>query len=140
MFRATHVYRARGMGGQQREEFYGAGLNFMLLLQVLPFLIIILLAYLPFSEPDYSLRENYAYQVPKTTEKYGIEFYVKSAAFDKQYPLGSPAQADIEDSMIKDYRNMLRGYYFRLNFKTIAEGLCKVERSSLPKISSVTCR
>lgn len=110
MFRATHVYRARGMGGQQREEFYGAGLNFMLLLQVLPFLIIILLAYLPFSEPDYSLRENYAYQVPKTTEKYGIEFYVKSAAFDKQYPLGSPARADIEDSVIKDYRNMLMRY------------------------------
>lgn len=110
LFRSGHVYRARGMGGQPREEFNGAGLNFMLLLQLLPFLIIILLAYMPFSEPDYSLHKNYAYQVPKTTEKYGVEFYVKSAAFDKQYPLGSPARADIEDNVIKDYRTMLLRY------------------------------
>ncbi|XP_062108739.1 chaperone protein dnaJ 49 [Humulus lupulus] len=111
MFRASHVYRARGMGGQQpREEFHGGGLNFMLILQILPFLIIILLAYLPFSEPEYSLHKNYSYQVPKTTEKYGVEFYVKSAAFDDNYPIGSSARGDIEDSVIKDYKSILLRY------------------------------
>ncbi|XP_030507752.2 chaperone protein dnaJ 49 [Cannabis sativa] len=111
MFRASHVYRARGMGGQQpREEFHGGGLNFMLLLQILPFLLIILLAYLPFSEPEYSLHKNYSYQVPKTTEKYGVEFYVKSTAFDNNYPIGSSARSDIEDSVIKDYKSILLRY------------------------------
>ncbi|KAJ7955116.1 putative Chaperone protein dnaJ [Quillaja saponaria] len=28
IFRTTHVYRTRGMGGQQREQFHGGGLNF----------------------------------------------------------------------------------------------------------------
>ncbi|PON80373.1 DnaJ domain containing protein [Parasponia andersonii] len=109
-FRASHVYRTRGMGGHQREEFHGGGLNFMLLLQIIPFLIIILLAYLPFSEPDYLLHKNYSYQIPKTTEKYGVEFYVKSAVFDNKYPPGSTARADMEDNVIKDYKSMLLRY------------------------------
>lgn len=110
MFRASHVYRARGMGGHQREEIHGEGLNFMLLLQILPFLIIILLAYLPFSEPEYSLHKNYSYQIPKTTEKYGVEFFVKSAAFENNYPPGSHARANMEDIVIKDYKSMLLRY------------------------------
>ncbi|KAF5941589.1 hypothetical protein HYC85_019231 [Camellia sinensis] len=65
MFRASHVYRTRETANQPREEFGGAGPNVMLLLQILPFLIIFLLAYLPFSEPEYSLQKNYSYQFPK---------------------------------------------------------------------------
>lgn len=110
MFRASHTYRTRGTGGQQREEFHGGGPNLMLLLQILPFLIILLLAYLPFSEPDYSLNKNYSYQIPKTTENHGVEFYVKSFAFDDRYPLGSPARADIENSVINDYKTTLLRY------------------------------
>ncbi|KAL5541869.1 hypothetical protein UlMin_009579 [Ulmus minor] len=110
MFRASHVYRARGTGGHQREEVNGGGVNFMLLIQLLPFLIIMLLAYLPFSEPDYSLHKNYAYQIPRTTEKHGVEFFVKSAAFDNQYPLGAASRTKIEDTVIKDYKTMLMRY------------------------------
>lgn len=110
MFRAHRVYRSRGTGGQHREEFRGGGPNLILLLQILPFLLIFLLAYLPFSEPDYSLHKNYAYQIPKITENYGVEFFVKSSAFDENFPLGSPARANIEDSVIKDYKNMLWRY------------------------------
>lgn len=110
MFRASHVYRARGMGRQQREDFHEGGPNFMVLLQILPFLIIFLLAYLPFSEPDYSLHKNYSYQIPKMTEKYAVEFYVKSSAFEQKYPLKSPSRANIEDNVIKDYKNMLWRY------------------------------
>ncbi|KAG8658840.1 chaperone protein dnaJ 49 isoform X2 [Manihot esculenta] len=107
MFRAHHVYRSRGTGDRHREEFNGGGPNLLLLLQILPFLLIFLLAYLPFSEPDYSLHKNYSYQIPKTTEKHGVEFFVKSAAFDENFPVGSPARASIEDNVIKDYRNLL---------------------------------
>ncbi|KAK0607793.1 hypothetical protein LWI29_020617 [Acer saccharum] len=107
MFRTTRVYRTRGTGTQQREEFHGGGFNFVTLLQMLPFLLIFLLACLPFSEPDYSLQKNVHYQIPKTTEKHGVEFYVKSSLFDENYPLGSPARAGIEDNVFKDYRTLL---------------------------------
>ncbi|XP_059648041.1 chaperone protein dnaJ 49 [Cornus florida] len=110
MFRTSHVYRTRGTAAPQREDFGGTGPTLMLLLQILPFLLIILLAYLPFSEPDYSLQKNYSYQFPKTTEKHGVEFFVKSQEFDQNFPLGSPARVNIESNVIRDYKNMLGRY------------------------------
>lgn len=110
MFRTSQVYRTRGTGGHQREEINHGGPNIMLLIQILPFLVILLLAYLPFTEPDYALHKNYNYQIPKTTERHGVEFFVKSPRFDESYPLGSSARAKIEDSVIKDYKNVLVHY------------------------------
>lgn len=113
VFDRTRVYRTRGMGTNnhnRQESQGGSGLNIMLLIQLLPFLIILLLAYLPFSEPDYSLHKNHSYQIPKTTEEYGVQFFVKSQAFDANYPPGSPARATVEDNVIKDYKNMLHRY------------------------------
>ncbi|XP_050219339.1 chaperone protein dnaJ 49 [Mercurialis annua] len=109
MFRAHHVYRTRATGERdhQREVFNGGGSNLLLLLQIVPFLLIFLLAYLPFSEPVYSLHKNYSHQIPQTTEKHGVEFFVKSSAFDENYPIGSTERANIEDTVIKDYRNVL---------------------------------
>lgn len=109
VFRA-HAYRTRGMANHQREDQQGGGPNLILLLQILPFLLIFLLAYLPFSEPDYALQKNYSYQIPKITEKYGVEFYVKSPEFDENYPLGSPARANLEQHIIRDYKHTLGRY------------------------------
>ncbi|KAM0962716.1 hypothetical protein FF1_021957 [Malus domestica] len=110
MFRSSHVYRTSRTAGHQREESQGGGPNIMLLLQIIPFLVILLLAYLPFSEPVYSLQKNYNYQIPKTTEKYGVEFFVKSQAFDESYPIGSAGRVNVESSVIKDYKNVLAHY------------------------------
>lgn len=107
MFRASQVYRTRGTASNQRGEVRGGGPSILILIQLLPFLIILLLAYLPFHEPDYSLYKNYSYQIPKMTEKYGVEFYVRSSSFEKHYPLGSQGRANIEDSVIKDYKSLL---------------------------------
>ncbi|XP_057489292.1 chaperone protein dnaJ 49-like isoform X2 [Actinidia eriantha] len=82
-FRTSHVYRTRGTTNQQREDFGGTGPNLM---------------------------KNYSYQFPKTTEKHGVEFYVKSPDFDQNFPLGSPARGNIEDSVIRDYKNLLGRY------------------------------
>lgn len=84
MFWTAHVYRtnATGPGGHQREDLGGIGPNLMLLLQLVPFFIIILLAYLPVSEPEDSLQRRYSYEFTKTTEKHGVEFFVKSTDFD----------------------------------------------------------
>ncbi|XP_027165241.1 chaperone protein dnaJ 49 [Coffea eugenioides] len=110
MFRTAHVYRTRSAGGQQRGDLGGNGPNLMLLLQLLPFLLIILLAYLPFSEPEYSLQKNYTYQFRKETEKHGVEYFVRSSEFDHKYPMGSPGRENIEVSVIRDYKNMLGRY------------------------------
>lgn len=110
MFRESRVFRTRATGPQQREDLGGTGPNLMLLLQILPFLLIILLAYLPFSEPDYSLQRNYSYQYQKMTEKHGVEFYVKSPDFDQKFPLESPSRDTIETNVIRDYKNMLGRY------------------------------
>ncbi|KAK8988200.1 hypothetical protein V6N11_065796 [Hibiscus sabdariffa] len=112
MFRAAHVHRTRGMGGHhQREEQHRGGPNLLLLIQMLPILLIFLLAFLPGSEPDYSLFRNYSYQIPKTTEKYGVEFFVKSPTFDENFPQGTAARVNIEDNVIKDYKHMLWRIY-----------------------------
>ncbi|KAL9161315.1 hypothetical protein ABFS82_07G013600 [Erythranthe guttata] len=114
VFRHAHVYRTRthnnAGAAHQREDLGGGGPNIMLLLQLLPFLIIILLAYLPFSEPEYSLQKNYSYQHKKMTEKHGVEFFVKSPQFDENYPIGSSARNDVENNVIKDYKHMLGRY------------------------------
>lgn len=112
MFRTANVHRSRRAAGAQPREDTGGGTgpNMILLLQLLPFLIIILLACLPFSEPEYSLQKNYTYQFSHMTEDYGVEFYVKSSDFDQKYPVGMPARSTIENNVIRDYRNMLWRY------------------------------
>ncbi|XP_076941926.1 chaperone protein dnaJ 49-like isoform X2 [Bidens hawaiensis] len=115
MFRTAQMYRTRragAAGGQPTGGGGGGGTspNLMLLLQLLPFLLIILLACLPFSEPEYSLQRNYTYQFSKMTKEYGVEFYVKSSDFDQKYPLGTPARSNIENGVIKEYKNMLWRY------------------------------
>ncbi|KAL9259821.1 Chaperone protein dnaJ 49-like protein [Drosera capensis] len=110
VFGNTHVFRTGGMGPQNRAAGNGGQPSPMILLQLLPFLVIVLLAYLPFSEPVYSLQKNYSYPIPRVTERYGVEFYVKSVDFDRTYPVGSAARINIEDNVIEEYKNLLRRY------------------------------
>ncbi|XP_047334245.1 chaperone protein dnaJ 49-like [Impatiens glandulifera] len=113
-YQTAHVYgnRRTTATNQQRGEDEGSGVgpNLMILLQMLPFLLIILLAYLPFSEPDYSLQKNYSYQFSRTTESHGVEFFVKSQEFDQKFPPGGFARSEIESNVIKDYKNVLGRY------------------------------
>ncbi|KAJ4967829.1 hypothetical protein NE237_014530 [Protea cynaroides] len=109
VFRTARVYRTRGMASQQREHTHGRGANFSVL-QILPFLAIFLLAYLSFSDPDYSLQKSYSYHIPKVTENHGVEFYVKSFDFDKKFPLGSPSRANLEDLVATKLWNGVKDY------------------------------
>ncbi|GAA0169365.1 hypothetical protein LIER_40742 [Lithospermum erythrorhizon] len=110
MFRRAQVRRERTAAAHNREDVGGNGSNMILLLQLVPFLLIILLAYLPFSEPEYSLQKNYSYQFRRMTEKHGVDFFVKSPEFDQNYPIGTPARNNIENSVIKDYKSLLGRY------------------------------
>lgn len=106
----AYTYRTGGGGSQQRAESNGGGPNLLILLLMLPFLLIFLLAYLPFPEPDYSLHTNLSYTIPMATEKHGVEFYVKSSDFDVKYPPGSLARAEIENTVLRDYKSMVWRY------------------------------
>lgn len=110
MFRNADVYRTRPRAEPMQREDSQGGFNIITLVQLLPILAIFLLAYLPFSEPQYALQRNNAYQIPYVTENYGIEFYVKSSDFDQKYPVGSSSRADFEAEVERDYRNMLARY------------------------------
>lgn len=109
MFRASHAYRTRQARNQPREEEPNvAGPSCLTIIQILPFFLLLLLAYLPFSEPDYSLHKNQSYQIPKMTENMEISFYVRSlSAFDEKFPLGSSARANLEGNVIKEYKHFL---------------------------------
>ncbi|ESQ32383.1 hypothetical protein EUTSA_v10004478mg [Eutrema salsugineum] len=109
MFRAPHAFRTRQARNQPREEEpVVVGPSCLTIIQILPFLLLLLLAYLPFSEPDYSLHKNQTYQIPKTTQNMEISFYVRSSpAFEEKFPLGSSARASLEGNVIKEYRNFL---------------------------------
>ncbi|CAE6075462.1 unnamed protein product [Arabidopsis arenosa] len=109
MFRDSRAYRTRQARNQFREEEPNvAGPSCLTIIQILPFFLLLLLAYLPFSEPDYSLHKNQSYQIPKTTQNMEISFYVRSAsAFDEKFPLGSSARANLEGNVIKEYRHFL---------------------------------
>lgn len=109
MFRNAQVYRTRPTPNQQREDVHG-GFNIMVLIQLLPILVIFLLAYLPYSEPEFSLQKSYAYQFPKFTNKYGVEYYVKATDFDEKYPIGSHYRTNIEDHVVREYRSVLGRY------------------------------
>ncbi|CAH8299015.1 unnamed protein product [Eruca vesicaria subsp. sativa] len=106
---ATRAYRARQARAQPREEEINfAGPTCLTMIQILPFLLLLLLAYLPFSEPDYSLHKSQTYQVPKTTENMEISFYVRSSsAFDEKFPPGSFARANLEANVMKEYKSFL---------------------------------
>lgn len=110
IFREARDYRTRRTTYQHQEDFGGGGPNLTILLQLLPFLLIFLLACLPFPEPNYSLQKNHSYQFHKTTEKHGVEFYVKSLEFDDNFPVGSPDRDNIENYVIRDYKNLLGRY------------------------------
>ncbi|XP_010442370.1 PREDICTED: chaperone protein dnaJ 49-like [Camelina sativa] len=109
MFRASHAYRTRQARNQPRQEEPSlAGPSCLTIIQILPFFLLLLLAYLPFSEPEYSLHKSTSYQIPKTTQNMEISFFVRSSsAFDEKFPLGSSARANLEGNVIKECKHFL---------------------------------
>ncbi|GKE80533.1 chaperone protein DnaJ 49, partial [Tanacetum coccineum] len=50
----------------------------------------------------YSPVRDPPYKIHMKTGQYGIDFYVKSG-FDKKYPVGTPARAELERRVINEY-------------------------------------
>ncbi|CAK9147129.1 unnamed protein product [Ilex paraguariensis] len=94
-----------GMGARTGDQ--GAnGFNLRALIQLLPVILILLLNFLPSSEPIYSFSRIYPYEHWFTTQK-GVEFYVSSGKFEQEYPPNSPERMAIEQRVEKDYYSAL---------------------------------
>ncbi|KAL4202754.1 hypothetical protein AMTRI_Chr02g222730 [Amborella trichopoda] len=109
-FQTAHMHRAREMREERRRNDSGDAFNFMIFLQIVPLLLFFLFAFLPTSEPNYSLQRTHSYHIRKVTEKYGVEFFVKSPNFDQDFPLGSPSRTELDDYVVRDYKNVLSRY------------------------------
>ncbi|XP_050213936.1 chaperone protein dnaJ 49-like [Mercurialis annua] len=106
---ATTQFRSFNFGGGMGPRTGGdqsSGFNMRALLQLLPVLVILLLNFLPSSEPIYSLSRSYPYEYRVTTPK-GVNFYVKSTRFEQDYPLHSHERAALEAKVERDYVSIL---------------------------------
>ncbi|CAA0840395.1 Heat shock protein DnaJ- N-terminal with domain of unknown function (DUF1977 [Striga hermonthica] len=96
-----------GPGVRVRTGGVDQGSNWLrILIQLLPVILLVLVNFLPSSEPVYSLTLSYGYDARFITPK-GVTYYVKSAKFDQQYPWNSPERLAIEQQVENDYHSVL---------------------------------
>ncbi|KAI4344117.1 hypothetical protein L6164_011385 [Bauhinia variegata] len=96
-----------GPGMGPRPGGHGSGgFNVRSLIQLLPILLIVLLNFLPSSDPIYVLSRSYPYEYRFTTPK-GVNYYVKSTKFAQDYLPDSPERATIEDKVEREYFGIL---------------------------------
>ncbi|XP_044472261.1 chaperone protein dnaJ 49-like [Mangifera indica] len=96
-----------GPGMAARTTDHGsAGFHLRALIQLLPVILIILLQFLPSSEPIYSLSRSYSYEYKLTTGR-GVNYYVKSAKFEQDYPVNSAERMKFEKQVEEDYSLIL---------------------------------
>ncbi|KAL1372994.1 hypothetical protein HN51_003026 [Arachis hypogaea] len=96
-----------GMGPRPADNGSGGGFNIRALIQLLPVLLILLLNFLPSSDPVYSLSRSYPYEFRYITPK-GVHYYVKTTKFNEEYPIGSTERATIEERVEREYFSILR--------------------------------
>ncbi|CAH8384693.1 unnamed protein product [Eruca vesicaria subsp. sativa] len=98
--------RHRAANNNNNQAHDAAGFNARVLLQLLPVLLILLLNFIPSSQPVYSLSATYPYNYKFTTER-GVNYYVRSAKFEQEYPRDSHERQNVEDEVERDYVSIL---------------------------------
>ncbi|KAJ4708286.1 Chaperone protein dnaJ 49-like [Melia azedarach] len=101
-----HFNFGPGMGTRTADDHGSGGFNLRALIQLLPVILIILLQFLPSSEPIYSLSRSYPYEYKFTTQR-GVNYYVKSSRFEQDYPMNSVERVRLEKQVEKDYFTIL---------------------------------
>lgn len=102
----TTQFRHFDFRTQRTGDQGSGGFHLRALIQLLPVILIILLQFLPSSEPLYSLSRSYPYEHKFTTQR-GVNFYVKSGRFEEEYPVNSGERAKVERQVEKDYFSIL---------------------------------
>lgn len=94
----THFSFGPGIGRNQ-------GL-FRTLIQLLPVILILLVNFLPSSDPVYLFSRSYPYDLRLTTQR-GVNYYVKSGKFEQEYPVNTPKRSALEQKIENDYFSIL---------------------------------
>jgi DnaJ homolog subfamily B member 12 len=90
-------------GGHASGGAAGGGSPFRMLIQILPVIILLLLNFLPSSDPIYMLSRSYPYEHKVQTAR-GVAYYVKSAEkFEQEYPHESAQRTHLEQRVERDY-------------------------------------
>ncbi|KAM1046718.1 hypothetical protein TB2_025712 [Malus domestica] len=92
--------------GQRGGDHGSGGSNIRILIQLLPVLLILLVSFMPSSEPIYALSRSYPYEYRVTTEK-GVNFYVKSTKFEQEFPPGTSERVNLEHRVEREFFNIL---------------------------------
>ncbi|KAL4278158.1 hypothetical protein GQ457_03G045860 [Hibiscus cannabinus] len=82
------------------------GFNIRELILLLSVLLILLLKFLPSSEPVFSLSRAYPYVYKFTTRK-GVDYYVRSKKFEQDYPANSPGRTRMVERVEREYYSVL---------------------------------
>ncbi|CAD6342925.1 unnamed protein product [Miscanthus lutarioriparius] len=102
-FGAFH-FRTGGMHAHAAQNSGGSTVR--MLIQLLPVLLLLLLNFLPSSEPVYSLSRSYPYEHKFQTPR-GVAYYVKMSNFEEQYPHQSTERATLERHVERDYYSII---------------------------------
>ncbi|KAF8115171.1 hypothetical protein N665_0029s0017 [Sinapis alba] len=106
---AATQFRSFNFGGGNRAANQGSdttGFNPRVLLQLLPVVFILLLNFLPSPQPIYSLSASYQYEHKFTTHR-GVNYFVRSAKFEQEYPINSLERQRVEAQVDRDYLSVL---------------------------------
>ncbi|ESQ40486.1 hypothetical protein EUTSA_v10015797mg [Eutrema salsugineum] len=105
---ATTPFRSFSFGAGNRtgHQASDTGFNPRMLLQMLPVVFILLLNFLPSPQPIYSLSASYQYDHKFTTHR-GVNYFVRSANFEQEYPINSPERQNVEAQVDRDYLSVL---------------------------------
>ncbi|GAA0155543.1 hypothetical protein LIER_13247 [Lithospermum erythrorhizon] len=103
---ATTQFRGFGFGPGMGARGGDHGSQGFRLIQLLPVLIILLLNFMPSSQPIYSLSNSYPYEYRFTTQK-GVNYYVRERDFEQKYPDNSSERVSLENRVENDYYSIL---------------------------------
>lgn len=76
------------------------------LIQLLPVIFVLLVNFLPSSDPVYLFSRSYPYDLRLTTQR-GVNYYVKSGKFEHDYPVNTPKRSALEEKVENDYFSIL---------------------------------
>jgi len=102
----TFHFRTGGMHQAHGAQQGSGSPNIRMLVQLLPVLLLLLLNFLPSSEPVYSLSRSYPYEHKFQTTR-GVTYYVKLPNFEEQYPHQSTERATLERHVERDYYSII---------------------------------
>ncbi|MQL94880.1 hypothetical protein Taro_027542 [Colocasia esculenta] len=95
-------FRTGGMGGHAHHHEGSASFNVRALIQILPVILLLLLNFLPSSDPPYVLSKAYPYEQHLETQR-GVPYFVKTGKFEEEYPYQSAKRMALEERIEREY-------------------------------------